>query len=174
MSETLGPELRFFSEATNYLWFKILLVGLIVGMLWRGVRSRSAAIQVLIAFPIANGITDLLKRAAPDLRPCIDLSEWVFHGIGCGSPAGTASAHSANMAAVAFVFCYRMGWWGAPWAAIALITGLSRIYVGAHYPHQVVLGWICGIAGASAVCFAWDYIAKKRRSVSDNDELAKE
>lgn len=59
---------------------------------------------------------------------------------------GTASAHSANMAAIATALWMVLGWrWGLAWAVIALLTGLSRIYNGVHFPSQVLLGWTVGI-----------------------------
>ena len=33
----------------------------------------------------------------------------------------------------------------AIWVVIAFLTGFSRIYVGLHYPYQVLLGWAVGI-----------------------------
>jgi undecaprenyl-diphosphatase len=138
---------------------------MILGMLGRGVKSRGAAIQALIAFPMANGITDLFKHNLPEERPCSVLADWVNHGVGCAESMGTASAHSANMAAVAFVFTYRMGWWGVPWVAVAFLTGFSRVYCGVHYPHQVVLGWIVGVAAGFFVTRVWDFIDAKRSPV---------
>ena len=32
----------------------------------------------------------------------------------------------------------------ALWVAIALLVGLDRIFVGAHYPSDVVAGWLVG------------------------------
>ena len=57
---------------------------------------------------------------------------------------GTASAHSANMAAVAFVMTYRLRYGGAIWIILAALVGYSRVFTGVHFPHQVVLGWLCG------------------------------
>jgi len=149
--------MRFFSEATNYLWFKLLLVAMLAGMIWRSVRSRTAAIQALIAFPLANLLTDQFKHFLPELRPFKEHVDVIQHGFGWSDSFGTASAHSANMAAVAFVFIYQLGWWGMPWAFVALFTGLSRIYGGVHYPHQVLLGWTCGLTIAAFVCLGWDF-----------------
>ena len=57
---------------------------------------------------------------------------------------GTASAHSANMAAVAFVMTYRLRYGGVIWIILAALVGYSRIFTGAHFPHQVALGWLVG------------------------------
>ena len=74
------------------------------------------------------------------------------------------------MAAVATVLVWRLGWWGTPWVLIALFTGLSRIYVGVHYPSQVMFGWLCGIGMATLVLKTWDHLETKRQSVRTIDE----
>ena len=45
-----------------------------------------------------------------------------------------------------------LGWrWGAPWIVVALLVGVSRVYVGVHFPSQVVFGWTLGIASGVVV-----------------------
>jgi undecaprenyl-diphosphatase len=166
--EWLAPTMRFFSEATNYSWFKVLLALLLLGLIVAKGRYARAAVQALIAFPLANGITDLFKHFAPHPRPFQELSDVILRA-GWSDSAGTASAHSANMAAVAFVFTYHLGWWGSPWILVALLTGFSRIYNGVHYPYQVLLGWTCGCVAAFVVIKAWELILTKRNSVREEN-----
>jgi undecaprenyl-diphosphatase len=166
--DSWGPILRFFSEATNYLGVKLFLIALVVAMAWRPGKARQAALQSLVAVGIANGMTDLLKHGLPWARPCQELTLARLHEIGCGPSMGTASAHSANMAAVAFIFTWYLRGWGVPWIVIALITGLSRVYVAAHYPGQVALGWLCGVIASGIVIGAARVIALQRKTVSSN------
>lgn len=172
----LAPLMRFLSTATDNLWFKILLLALVVAMIWRGKRSRTTAVQVLIAFPIANFITDQFKHFMPMNRPFVDISpaEMIlrignFPMAGDHPSFGTASAHSANMAAVAFVFCYHLKGWGVPWVIIAVAVGLSRIYNGVHYPYQVLLGWTTGLVVAAIVTKTWERIQTRRQNVNQVD-----
>ncbi len=158
----VGPFFRFFSVAMNYAWVKGMLGLLVVGMVWRPGPSRRAAVQALLAVGIANGLTDLLKHGLGTARPCTELAGIPLHGIGCVNSMGTASAHSANMAAVAFVFVYYLRWWGSPWVLVALFTGLSRVYLGAHYPWQVLLGWTCGCVAAALVTQGWGWYSRKQ------------
>jgi len=144
--EWLAPMMRFFSEATNYLWVKIALAVLLIALIYRGGNVRRAAVHALIAFPISDGLTNVLKHVWPMHRPFQEISapECILRA-GWSDSMGTASAHSANMAVVAYVFVYHLGWKGSPWVLVALITGFSRVYNGVHYPYQVLLGWTCGI-----------------------------
>lgn len=155
--EAFAPLMRFFSEATNYPWFKVLAVVLVVALLIRKGAGARVAVQGLVAFPLANGITDLFKYWIPEARPFQELSSVLLRA-GWSDSAGTASAHSANMAAIAFVAVYHLRWWGAPWILFAILTGISRSYNGVHYPHQVLLGWMCGAFSGWLICRSWDAI----------------
>jgi undecaprenyl-diphosphatase len=169
LPEWFAPVMRFFSEATNHLIVKVGLVVMLLAMIWRKGRSRRGAIQALIAFPIANEITDLFKHHLPRPRPFQELPEAILRSGWSDSP-GTASAHSANMAAVAFVFTYHLGWrWGSAWIAVAFLTGFSRIYNGVHYPYQVLLGWTCGALAGFAITQCGELILKRFATVREDD-----
>jgi membrane-associated phospholipid phosphatase len=65
--------------------------------------------------------------------------------------ASFPSGHSTTVFAAAFALAalfprWRMGFWGA-----AIVLGLSRIFVGMHYPSDVIGGALAGTLGALAV-----------------------
>lgn len=155
--------MRFFSEALNYPSVKIVLGIFLVAMLLAQPLTRKTVIQALTAVAIGNSLTDVFKHTWHMHRPFQEL-KGVIMWVGTSPSFGTASAHSANMAAVAFVFVYHLRWWGSPWVAIAAITGFSRVFCGAHYPYQVLLGWTTGIITAAAVTYGWDFVVKKRNA----------
>ena len=167
--EAFAPMMHFFSEALNQWAGRILLLVVLVGMLWRGARSRAAVIQALLAFPLANLLTDQFKHFMPDPRPFQELGGVILR-VGWSPSAGSASAHSANMAAVATVMMLRLGSgegkrysWALVWVVVAILVGLSRIYNGAHYPYQVLLGWGCGVGAGFLIVKAWDEIVRRRQ-----------
>jgi len=52
-----------------------------------------------------------------------------------------------------------------------LLTGFSRIYVGVHYPSQVLLGWVCGTFSGFLVVHMGKAIAQRveARRVTPSD-----
>ena len=83
---------------------------------------------------------------------------------------GTASAHSANMAAVATVMTGLLGWrWGAPWIMAALLTGYSRVFNGVHWPSQVTLGWIVGTLVGLATVWVYRRVLAARGVKNEED-----
>lgn len=166
--EWLAPTMRFFSEATNWLWMKIALAVLVIALVAAKGRGRAAAFQALVAVGLANLSTDLFKHLLPMHRPFqeLDPSQVVLRG-GWSASMGTASAHSANMAAVAFVFTYHLRWWGSPWILVAILTGISRVYNGVHWPYQVLLGWTCGVVMGLLVTKIGDRLARRKEAKTE-------
>ena len=160
--ESVAPVFVFFSEAIKKTGVRIFLALFIVALLSANKRTRKTILLALIAWPLANGLTDVLKNGFKMARPVVDNPAGVIERVGHLTSYGTASAHAANMAAIAFVFTYCLGWWGGPWIVIALITGIARINVGVHYPSQVLLGWTCGVFCGLLVVKTWEAYVKLR------------
>lgn len=169
----LNPLFQFFSEGNKWLWVRIVLVGILAAMaIWGKKGGRKAALLALLAAPIANEVTDVLKASFPEPRPC-SFDETICR-VKVLTSMGTASAHAANMAAVAAVMTWFTGRWGWIWIGIALLTGLSRIYVGVHFPQQVLFGWLVGILSAALVVSVYEWIVRSRRPEPDEAEESPE
>jgi undecaprenyl-diphosphatase len=108
-------------------------------------------------------MTDILKAWLQVPRPCVELRETVNLRVNMMTSFGTASAHSGNMMAIATLFVFGAGWrYGLVWVIVAILTGISRIYVGVHYPSQVVFGWSCGVVVATITWFSCQAILRRR------------
>jgi undecaprenyl-diphosphatase len=57
------------------------------------------------------------------------------------------SGHAANNMAVATVLILFFGWRGALYLPFALLIGYARLYTGAHWPIDVLGGFLLGLLG---------------------------
>ena len=106
-----------------------------------------AAILILISDQVS---ANLIKNAVQRLRPCSDPSfqNQVHLLVNCGNGFSFISAHATNHFALAF---YMMGFfetqkkWFIPVAVIwASSIAFSQVYVGVHYPFDVICGALLG------------------------------
>lgn len=145
----------FLSKGMNQGSVKIVLGILLITLLFFK-KTRTGGVLAGTAWILANLITDVFKAVIPFQRPIYDLPD-VIARIDGGSQMGTASAHAANMMCIAICFVWHFKWWGSPWVALAILVGISRVYVGAHYPSQVMLGWCVGAMTAVIICGTVDH-----------------
>ncbi|MBS1715930.1 MAG: phosphatase PAP2 family protein [Armatimonadetes bacterium] len=177
--ESTAPFWVFLSNATKTTGGLVLIGSLVVlSLVWK--PTRLGTVLALLAWPLANLTTDVLKDAFQWNRPSwpdvMAANPWIQVRVEPLTSFGTASAHSANMMAVATVFLWLHRPMGALWCGVAVLTGLSRIYVGVHWPSEVVLGWLCGaVCGTIIVkCHqeAARLLARRRTSPEQGPEAA--
>ncbi|NWK98613.1 phosphatase PAP2 family protein [Sphingobium lactosutens] len=128
---------------------RIVLVLLVAGpLLWAGLR-RSALwlLLVVIGGTLLNlALKQIFAAPRPDLLPHLD----VVHTY--SFPSGHSAGNMIFFGALAMLAGRRSGYWAAS-AMIALI-GVSRVWLGVHWPSDVTAGWIEGL-GWLALCGVW-------------------
>ena len=103
--------------------------------------ARSVALATLLATAIAQ----VLKRSLRRPRPSSNIQGFISL-VEDPDAFSFPSGHTAAAFAVAIALAGSGSWLGALTLGFALTVGLSRIYLGAHYPLDVAAGSFIGVA----------------------------
>lgn len=129
-------------------WLSALIVAV---ALWRHRVDRAYLCIVAAAAGLTSLVSHAIAMSLDVPRPFVlGLAPAYIAHSGRGS---LPSTHAAVMFMVAFAFLLRPGLrkLGLPLLALAAITGWARVYVGVHFPLDIVAGLVLGAAIASAV-----------------------
>ncbi|MGB3617812.1 MAG: phosphatase PAP2 family protein, partial [Catalinimonas sp.] len=133
-------------------WFWVPFYAVLIYLMFRyhGRQGLIVLIGVIVAASLADRISSgFFKPFFARPRPChADNLEATVHLLNdrCGGAYGFVSSHAANTFALA---TYLQLWWRRfRWAWLlfvwAAVVSYSRIYVGVHYPADVVGGALLG------------------------------
>ena len=149
---------------------RIIILLTVVIFFWKGGSKGRFIIVLLIATIILSDVlnSQVLKNIFLRPRPChvIDGAyaiQNVHLLVPCGKGYSFPSSHAVNNFALATVLTmvYKKAWW--IFGMFATLIGFSRIYVGVHYPADVVVGAFIGIFLALLMYFLSLYLIKKFR-----------
>ena len=134
-----------------------------MGFLYWGL-SKEKGERLGAAIMLANVSIGLLKNIFSRLRPWIvsDRIELLRDVDGFSFPSG----HSANCTSLypTLAYEYKDRKW-LTWIAVCvpLLCGISRCYVGAHWPTDVLVGWGTGLAALALAELALHKVTNKYR-----------
>jgi membrane-associated phospholipid phosphatase len=122
---------------------------------WRARRTNAGAAVTALAVPfvvvLAYGVDAALKLLVREDRPCQSLRVATLEA--CPAPGDWSfpSNHAAIAAAAAAALLFVSRRLGSVAVVAAGAMALSRVWVGAHYPHDVVAGVLVGVLTVSLV-----------------------
>jgi len=149
----------------------LLIVCLVIGtwLLTRGQRSQATILIIAAAGAIAlnNLLKVLFGRARPMLwERVVDVGQYSF-------PSGHAMISMVIFGTIGYLLSSKFPLWriGIISLTILLVTGigLSRLYLGVHWPTDIVAGYAAGLVWLITCIFSLQ-VWQERRAVAQNPE----
>lgn len=137
---------KFFSIITSVNNWLITYV-ILLGITWRygGRRGRIAVIITLVMVAVTDQTGyRLLKEFFARSRPCDALAD-VITPLGCTGTYSFPSNHALNNFAAASYFSFLFPQFRTILYIVAALIAVSRVYLGLHYPSDIIGGAILGI-----------------------------
>ena len=147
-------------------FFLIPFGAVLVWRLWKDGRKTAAALFV-VAVAGGEALLGALKLVFHRPRPP------VFFGLeepaSYSFPSGHAMLSVCFFGVAAAIFASRCGarrrfWTWAGAAAASLLIGVSRIYLGMHYPSDVLAGYAAAVIWVAAVRLEYEARTRRRRN----------
>lgn len=153
----------------KYIWvpFYAFLMALII----KSYRIEAILVAVIIALVVTmtdQSSVKLFKDVFERLRPCHEPAlDGLVHTVRgrCGGQFGFVSSHAANAFGMAVLVTLLLknhfrwiGWVLLPWAAV---VAYSRVYLGVHYPGDIIVGAMLGILCGYMAFFIFRFTSKR-------------
>lgn len=141
IQQVRGPALDSFFRTITFLGterFYLLLLPLIFWCVDSGLGAR-LAILVLFSSYLNLNLKDLFQQPRPfDINPSVQLSDVEGYGL----PSG----HAQNSTVLWSIIATRVHkkWFWVVAIGLIVLIGFSRIYLGVHFPTDVLAGWLIG------------------------------
>ena len=143
----------------KYLWIPLYVLCLSWILFNFSLRQSAWVIFFISASIFASDTisSKLIKYQVHRARPCqeLQMEPPVIQRVSCGSGYSFTSSHAANhfclAALLVILFGGYMGHWKHLWWIWAAIISLAQVYVGLHYPLDIIGGALLGIIIGSSM-----------------------
>lgn len=136
---TLDAFMIFGAEYLIYLSIALMFILVFKGEM----KEKKSILLAALAFPIGVLLIKLIHIFFIEPRPFINFNFAPL--VDSNADASFPSRHTSIMSVIAFSYTYFKSKWSTLFLAIMIWVGISRIYVGVHYPLDIFGGITVGI-----------------------------
>ncbi len=122
-----------------YLTFLLIFALAIKG----GVKEKKALILAIMTIPIIILLIKCIHIFYYETRPFVDND--ILPLISYNTDASFPSRHTSIMSAITFSYLYFRSKWAFVFGFLMLWVGMARIFVGVHFPIDIIGGIIVGL-----------------------------
>jgi membrane-associated phospholipid phosphatase len=140
--QNLGSWLKAPMEIFSFFGTEYFFLMLLPALYW--CIEANTGLRVGIILLLSTSVNDALKMAFHGPRPYWISTDVI--GYASETSFGVPSGHAQIAVGVWGMLAASIRkWWGWLIAIlIILLIGISRLYLGVHFPHDVILGWLIG------------------------------
>ncbi|MET7641969.1 phosphatase PAP2 family protein [Streptomyces sp. NPDC005438] len=138
----------------------LLLATLLLAGWWRARRGDARAIALAVLAPLAvllaYAVSEVAKVAIEEERPCRAVPGAVQSVAPCPEVGDWSFPSNHATLAVGSATAIFLSWRVLAWLAVpvGLLTAFSRVFLGVHYPHDVLAGAALGALTVAVVVAA--------------------
>ncbi len=161
----------FFSFIADIHHFYWVLVPFVVYWLILGrAKGRWLVLSLVVGVTLSDQMSShFLKELVVRVRPC-NVLDGVLTPAGKSAAYSFPSSHAANMGSSMFLLSMAFEPWMPLFVVIGLLVGLSRVYLGLHYPSDVLGGYFLGLLIGYCV---WSLVERLKRRFPQQTASAK-
>jgi undecaprenyl-diphosphatase len=158
----------FVTEKSNFIVVVIAVAALIA--IKGNRKDRWGLVLLLVTVLTSDFVCNILKHALMRVRPC-NAIDGVRLLVGCGHSYSLPSGHATNIFAAMVFLTTRYKRYFPVLMTIAIAVSYSRVYVGVHYPLDVITGAALGTIAAIVIAeidrrYLWTVVENFRKPAS--------